>query len=215
MLYQTKAKEKLDKLLPQFKSKTETFKNIIPSRQIIKMAEEDKGFEDDFQGIRILTVGRLSKEKGQDLTIEVCARLKKEGYPIRWYCIGEGAAREEYEELIKLKGLENDYILLGSQSNPYPYMKQCDIYVQSSRHEGYCITLAEAKCFASPIISTRVTGVDEHLTHEETGIITDFNEEEMFYSIKQLIDDEILYSTIKRNLKAEANFIQQNKIKII
>lgn len=208
-------KEKLDKLLPQFKSKTETFKNIIPSRQIIKLAEEDKGFEDDFQGFRILTVGRLSKEKGQDLTIEVCARLKKEGYLIRWYCIGEGPAKGEYEELIKLKGLLNDYILLGSQSNPYPYMKQCDIYVQSSRHEGYCITLAEAKCFASPIVSTKVTGVDEHLTHKKTGIITEFNEEEMFNSIKSLLNDETLYNSIKKNLKAETNLFQQNQIEII
>ncbi len=57
--------------------------------------------------------------------------------------------------------------------------------------------MAEAKCFASPIISTRVIGVDEHLTHEETGLITDLNEEEMFYSLKQLIDDEILIALLR------------------
>ena len=72
---------------------------MSPELILCQMAKEGKGFKDDFDGIRILTVGRLSKEKGQDLTIRVLARLKEDGYNVRWYCIGEGNARKEYENL--------------------------------------------------------------------------------------------------------------------
>ncbi|WP_318505192.1 glycosyltransferase [Bacillus sp. T3] len=150
-------KNKLDRLLPTLKDKTEVFLNIIVQENIKKLADEGLGFQDNFDGIRILTVGRLSKEKGQDLTIPVLAKLKQEGLNIRWYCIGEGNERVEYEKAIKKYEVKEDFILLGSNPNPYPFMKQCDIYIQPSRHEGYCITLAEAKCFCNPIISTNFT----------------------------------------------------------
>ena len=80
--------------------------------------------------------------------------MKQDGYKVKWYCVGDGNARKEYEELIKERKLEGDFILLGAIPNPYPYMKNADIYVQTSRHEGYCLTLAEAKCLCKFIIST-------------------------------------------------------------
>jgi glycosyltransferase involved in cell wall biosynthesis len=170
------AKEKLIELLPSIKNKTEKFHNIVDSSKVKRMADEGVGFSDNFNGIRILTVGRLSKEKGQDLTIPVLAKLKEEGFNVRWYCIGEGTARKEYERMIEELGIENDYILLGSNPNPYPFMSQCDLYIQPSRHEGYCITLAEARCFNKPIICTDFTGAQEQLNHIQNGKIVNFNE---------------------------------------
>ena len=169
-----KGKDKLMNILPNFKDKIDKLLNIMSPELVVKMADEGSGFEDDFNGIRILTVGRLSKEKGQDLTITVLAKLKEEGYNVRWYCIGDGSARKEYEKLIKEYNVENDYILLGATPNPYPFMKECDLYVQSSRHEGYCITLAEARCFDNPIISTNFTGASEQIAHDQTGLISKF-----------------------------------------
>lgn len=195
------AKSKLENVIPNLKDKIEVFLNIIPTSSIEKMANEGSGFKDDFNGIRILTVGRLAKEKGQDLTIPVLARLKEEGYNVKWYCIGEGNLRGEYEELINKYNIEDNYILLGANSNPYPFMKECDIYVQSSRHEGYCITLGEAKCFESPIVSTNFTGVSEHIKDGETGIIVDVDEDKIYKSIKRLLDDDILRNNIKYNIK--------------
>jgi glycosyltransferase involved in cell wall biosynthesis len=189
------AKEKLIKLLPSIKDKTEKFHNIVDSSKVKKLAEEGEGFPDNFNGIKILTVGRLSKEKGQDLTIPVLAKLKKEGFNVRWYCIGDGAARKEYEELIMKYGLENDYFLLGLNPNPYPFMSQCDIYVQPSRHEGYCITLAEARCFNKPIICTDFTGAQEQLNHIQNGKIVNFNEtallNEIINEIQELMKNKV------------------------
>lgn len=193
-------KDKLIKLIPSLQDKTETFFNIISSKLIKDMSNKESGFDDDFSGIRILTVGRLSSEKGQDLTIPVLYMLKNEGYNVKWYCIGDGYEKEVYINKIKQLKLEDYYILLGSRLNSYPFMKECDIYMQPSRHEGYCITLCEARCFDNPIVTTNFTGANEQIINEENGLVCDISEEGIYQSIKRLLDDRNLYNKIKVNL---------------
>ncbi|MFF2877283.1 glycosyltransferase [Gottfriedia sp. NPDC057991] len=197
-------KEKLIEKLSGIKNKIDTFGNIISSSLIEKMAERESGFDENFNGIKILTVGRLSIEKGQDLAIRVLSKLKKAGYDVKWYCIGDGEGKAEYLKLIDEYDVSEDFILLGTKSNPYPYMKQCDLYVQPSRHEGYCITLSEARCFNNPIVTTNFTGANEQLINRETGLIVDFDEEEMYKAVKELLDNEILRNEIKINLQKES-----------
>lgn len=201
-------------VLPKLKHKIEAFPNITSQDLVLKMADEGSDFNDNFSGIRILTVGRLSKEKGQDITIPVLARLKKDGYNLKWYCIGDGNARSEYENIIHKYELEKDFILLGALPNPYPFMKQCDIYVQPSRHEGYCITLSEAKCFDNPIITTRFTGANEQITHKKNGLIVDFDEDQMYSALKKLLENEALRKSFKKNLRNEKYNTKNNMEKL-
>lgn len=196
-------KNKLINLIPSLKEKAEVFFNLISCKLIEDMSKKEKSFDDNFDGKRILTVGRLSNEKGQDLTIPVLARLKGEGYKVKWYCIGEGPEKSNYMKNIKDLNITNDYILLGSKLNPYPFMKDCDLYMQPSKHEGYCITLGEARCFDNPIVTTNFTGANEQINNESTGLICDISEEGIYNSIKRLLDDEELYITIKNNLSNE------------
>lgn len=196
-------KEKLINLIPALNNKVEAFFNIISCNLIENMSKNEKSFDDLFDGVRILTVGRLSKEKGQELTINVLARLKNEGYKVRWYCIGDGPEKDNYRNRIKSLDIENDYILLGSKLNPYPFMKDCDIYVQPSKHEGYCITLGEARCFNNPIVTTNFTGANEQIKNEITGLVCDISEEGVYKSVKRLLDDKKLYGEIRRNLKSD------------
>lgn len=65
---------------------------------------------DDFDGTRILTVGRLSKEKGQDVIIPVLKRLKENGNKVRWYCIGGGPTRKEYKKIVDEFNIKYDFI---------------------------------------------------------------------------------------------------------
>lgn len=191
------AKDKLDNLIPSISSKTEVLHNVVPKNKIIKMAEEGQGFDDEFDGIRILTVGRLSREKGQDMIMPIIDRLKVDGYNIRWYLIGDGSLRNECEGLIKKYNIEDECIMLGKKSNPYPYMNQCDIYVQSSKHEGYCITLAEARCFDNPIVTTNFTGAKEQIVDKENGLVCRIDEDDIYSKVKMLLDDNILVNSIK------------------
>lgn len=196
-------KNKLISLIPSLKDKAEVFFNVISCKLIKDMSKKEKSFDDNFDGKRILTVGRLSDEKGQDLTIPVLARLKNEGYKVKWYCIGDGPEKSNYIKNIKDLNIINDYILLGSKLNPYPFMKDCDLYMQPSKHEGYCITLGEARCFDNPIVTTNFTGANEQINNETTGLVCDISEDGIYNSIKRLLDDEELYITIKNNLSNE------------
>lgn len=196
-------KEKLINLIPALNNKVEAFFNIISCNLIENMSKNEKSFDDLFDGVRILTVGRLSKEKGQELTINVLARLKNEGYKVRWYCIGDGPEKYNYRNRIKRLDIENDYILLGSKLNPYPFMKDCDIYVQPSKHEGYCITLGEARCFDNPIVTTNFTGANEQIKNEVTGLVCDISEQGIYQAIKRLLDNKELYKDIRTNLSNE------------
>ena len=196
-------KDKLINFLPSLKDKTEVFFNIISCKMIEKMSYEGEGFSDDFDGTRILTVGRLSKEKGQDLIIPVLKKLKENGYKVRWYCIGDGPERNEYEKIVEELNIKDDFIFLGSKLNPYKYMKECDIYVQPSKHEGYCITLGEARCFNNPIVTTNFTGANEQIVNENTGLVCEISEEGIYKAIKKLLDDNDIYELIKNNLSNE------------
>ena len=193
-------KKKLDEIIPAVRNKSEVLFNIVSEDLINEMSESYVDFDDNYKGIKIITVGRLSKEKGQDLAIKTLAKLKKDRYDVKWYCIGEGNSRQEFEQLIKEYNLENDFLLLGATSNPYPYIKNADIYVQTSRHEGYCLTLAEAKALNKPIVTTDFIGAYEQIKNNENGIIVDCNENDLADAIKKLIGKKEICSRFSNKL---------------
>lgn len=166
-------KEIFDNFFPQFTDKTTLFHNVISHEQIVDMAQNGPTFNDNFDGKRILTVGRISEEKGQMVAIDALKILLDKGYNVKWYFVGEGNDRESCEQLAAEYGISDKIEFLGLHTNPYGYMKACDVYVQPSRHEGFCITLAEALCFRNPIIATNFTGAQEQLQHRENGLVVD------------------------------------------
>jgi glycosyltransferase involved in cell wall biosynthesis len=194
------AESRLIQRIPSVKNKSEVFYNILSKKLIKELAEREVGFDDNYRGFKIVTVGRLAKEKGQDLAINTLLKLREAGYEIRWYCIGEGNQRKEFEDLIKKNQLENDFILLGAVTNPYPFIAKSDIYVQTSRHEGYCITLAEARCLNKPIVTTNFIGAYEQIVDGKNGYIVEANEEQLFNKIKYLIDNQQQRNSLTENL---------------
>ncbi|MFS0764125.1 MULTISPECIES: glycosyltransferase [Peribacillus] len=201
-------------ILPSIKEKTEVFSNLLSQELIKFQAEKGRGFTDEFEGVRILTVGRLSFEKGQDIAIQALTRLIQNGYKARWYCVGEGNSRLNFEKLIQKNNVSEHFILLGSDPNPYPYIKNCDIYVQPSRHEGYCITLAEARCLNKPIITTSFTGAKEQIKNGVTGVIVNCDEDEIYQAIVTLINETNRCKKLIENLSAET-IDTKNEIKKI
>lgn len=194
------AKAKLEDRIPTVNSKTEVFMNIVSNKLVTEMSKSTVDFDEDYNGLKIVTVGRLSREKGQDIAINVLSKLRQEGYEIRWYCIGEGNQREEYEMLIKKRGLVNDFILLGQIPNPYPFVARSDIYVQTSRHEGYCLTLAEAKCLHKPIVTTSFVGADEQIIDGYNGLITETSEQELYHGLISIINNPLQLERLTSNL---------------
>lgn len=189
MIVSETAKSKFDEIFPEFKNKTEVRYNVVDKTSIEKMAADGLSFSnDEFVGKKILTVGRLSKEKGQNLAIDAMKMLVDCGYDVRWYFVGDGNIRVQLEQQAKSLGIEKNIVFLGLQKNPYPYMRDCDVYVQPSQHEGFCITLAEAKIFNKPIVATDFTGAREQLENYAAGSqIVGHDAAEIANAIKRLL----------------------------
>lgn len=137
--------------------------------------------------IIIMTLGRIEKEKGQDIIPEVAQSLKEKGIIFKWYLIGDGTQKKVIEEDVNKRGLSENVIFLGTKSNPYPYLRQADIYVQTSVHEGFCITLAEAKIFDNAIISTDFTGAAEQLNGRKNSYVVKRNKDEIINSFMNFL----------------------------
>ena len=195
-------KEVLINLFPQYKEKFIVIKNMISVNIIKEMSKEKVDFKKSNNETIIVTVGRLTYQKGIDNAIIICKDLISKGYKIKWLVIGKGEDKEKLEELIKKYNLENKFILKGVKTNPYKYIKNCDIYVQPSRFEGYGITIAEAKALNKPIVASNIPEFKEQLINNKTGLIASSNDEFVKNIIKLIENKEIKY-TLKRNLIKE------------
>lgn len=173
------AKKKFNEIFPKLENKTKTTYNVILKDEILKLGEES-GFNDGYKGLKFLTVGRISKEKGQDLAIEAFKKFLDSGKDGRLYFIGDGAFRSYCQELVKKLDISEKVIFLGTKINPYPYMKECDIYIQPSRYEACCTTISEAIIFNKTIVSTKFTGVFEKLVNIQNSFIVDFSSDDIY-----------------------------------
>lgn len=186
-------------------AKVMLMKDILDVGLANKMASmaTDAKTEMAFDGTRILTVGRLANMKGYDLAIEAAKILQDSGLRFKWFAVGEGPMRESLTRKIKEYNLESSFVLLGGKTNPYPYFAECDLYVQPSRFEGFGITLAEAKMFRKPIVTTNFDAVGAQFVNEENGLIVDISPAGIAEGIKRMLADERLREKCIANVSKE------------
>src|SRR5699024_5674950 len=167
--------------LPIFaQKKTIVMYDLISPAFIYSMASHQKGYQDDYQGFRILTIGRLVDVKGYDLAIKACSKLKKAGFDFKWYVIGEGPMKSKLKTMIQAYHVEDTFILLGTFQNPYAILQESDLYVQSSRYEGYGLAIAEARLLNVPVITTRFDAVYDQMIDKTNGLIVDLHENALY-----------------------------------
>ena len=206
------AKEKFDLKLPKYKNKSEVFYNIINFEDMKEKAKDNIQNDMPDGDYKVLTVGRICEQKGQDIIPNIVEKLKKRNVSLKWYLLGEGDYESLIKQKIKEKGIEKDIILLGKKTNPYPYFKKCDLYVQTSRHEGFGITLTEAKFFLKPIITSSFAGADEQIKNGENGFIVNFNEDKFVEKIIYLKNNIDVQRKMIEKLKEEKLQFKQNQI---
>lgn len=201
---------------PTEENKVETIYNIVSPTMINNMANKQGGdvYNRKREEIIILSIGRLHYQKGFELAIQACKRLVTEGYKIKWYIIGEGEERLNLTNLIKANKLEDHFKLLGLKANPYPYIKQADIYVQTSRFEGKSIAIDEAKILNKPIIVTNFSTAKDQINHNQDGIIAEMNSIAISESIEKLVNNDQLRNNLIKNLsKMELGTVEEiNKL---
>lgn len=176
-------------IYPEYAEKTKVFHNIVNQEQIIRLSEEPGGFNDNFNGTRLLTVGRLTYQKAYPVAIEAMRLLKEDGYNVRWYVLGDGPEKQALKQFIAEKGLNGDFVLCGAADNPYPYYKQAGIYVHATRFEGKSIAIQEAQTLGCAVVASDSSGNREQVENGIDGILCQLDALSIKKAIASLIDN--------------------------
>lgn len=202
-------KKSLVENFPNLKDKFEVIENISSARIInaqAKMYEEMERAGDGFakdRYFKIVSVGRLSKEKGFDYAVDAAKNLKAKGFLFSWYVLGEGPLRKSLEEQAENSGVEGIIKFIGVRSNPYPYIKNADLYVMPSRYEGKSIALDEAKILCKPIVVTNYPTVNDAIEDGHNGCITEISADSIANGIMRVANDNQLQKRLIKNLQDE------------
>lgn len=187
------------------KIETSVIKDITDDILIKKMSLEGNGFEEQKDIIKLLTVGRLAVAKNYNLAIEACKILTEKRKNIKWFVVGEGVKRKELEMLIEKYNLNDNFQLLGLKENPYPYIRTCDLYVQTSLFEGLPLTLREAAILTKPIVTTNFPSAYKIIDNNNTGLICEMTAQEVANAIEKYIEDSDLKQKVVSNLSLLTN----------
>lgn len=189
---------------PFLREKARVIYNITNAQEIRSMSEEaitDFNFNKEIP--IVVTCANVRPEKNYSRQIEVMHKLKSRGINFRWLCIGaqaDVAEKNKVTELIRKYNLESDFILLGSRENPYKYMKNATAVAVLSDYESWSMVITEAKILGVPVIATKTSGALEQIQNRHTGILTDFDSEDIADKLQELLLDKQLQTSIKNNL---------------
>lgn len=199
---------------PKYQDKVKVFHNIINQDEIRRKAEEETGFEDHFDGVRLLTVGRLTYQKAYDIAIDAMKRIKDRGYKVRWYILGEGNERPALEKKVKELGLEKEFLMPGAASDPFPYYKQADIYVHATRFEGKSIAIQEAQTLGCAIIASDCNGNREQIVQGKDGLLCQLDPESIAEAVISLVEDRDKRIRLG-NAAKEKDIVRKGEIKLL
>ena len=183
---------------PSVTTPVTTIYNPIDIDAIRRAAAEQVELPPKPQGVmRLVTTGRLVQVKGYDRLLRVAKRLLDEGHKIELWILGEGDQRAALERQIADSGLGSCVRLWGFQRNPYVYLAASDIFVCSSRAEGYSTAATEAIIVGLPVVTTECSGMNELLEDGKCGIIVANDDDAsaeggLQASITRLLTDNIL-----------------------
>lgn len=198
-----KCAENIVEHFPQLKGTIQVIENISSGELIRQQA--DMFFPNEYRStdsIRIVSVGRLNVNKGFDVGIEAARILADRGRCFDWFLVGEGEERASLESSIRKNKLENRVHLLGMRENPYPYVKNADIYFQPSRNEGKSIALDEAKILFRPIVAANYATVHDAIISGVDGLICELTPQALADGLETLMENKKLAEDFQFRLQS-------------
>ena len=196
-------------VFPSLKDKIVRIDNILSPKFVRERAEQipseviNKEMPKEDGVTNLLSVGRFCYAKNYDNVPDICRRIIDAGVSVRWYLIGYGGDEPLIRSKIAETGMEDRVIIIGKKSNPYPYIKACDIYVQPSRYEGNSVTVREAQILCKPVVVTDYSTVRNQVRNGEDGVIVPMDNSECALCIGGLVRDHARLSKI-------AGFLSEN-----
>lgn len=163
--------------------------------------EDVEGELNKYGGVKLLSIGRFSEAKNYDNVPDICRRMVKEGVDVKWFIIGFGGDEQLIRRKIEEAGMQEHVIILGKRSNPYPYIKACDIYVQPSRYEGKSVTVREAQMLCKPVVVTNYPTASSQIKNGIDGVIVPMDNEGCAKGLAEVITDKALQGRLVDYLK--------------
>ena len=197
-------RNKFNEFIPEYKDKTYVVYNVFPIDDINKKAEEYKIINDS-NLINIVTVSRVENNyKRIDRIIEVCNMLKEESIKnYKWTIVGEGLDLHENKLKVLELGLDGFVEFVGNKKNPYPYIKNKDLFVLTSAFEGYPMVVGEALILKVPVITTAYAAASEQIINDYNGLIVDMDIDDIYMKIRWLLQNKNEIERLKHNLNEE------------
>lgn len=189
------------KTFPTLKSKMILVENIMPTRHIQALTRQESVEKEmaDKEGIKLLSIGRFCTAKNFDSVPEICKLIREQGLNVTWYLIGYGGDEALIRQKIQEHGMEDHVIVLGKKSNPYPYIKTCDVYIQPSRYEGKCVAVREAQMLGKPVIITNYATSASQLEDGVDGVIVPMDNEGCAQGIADVLRNPQLLKALMEN----------------
>ncbi len=172
--------------------------NYINEEEIKKKANE---FNPHNKVFTFVNVAKMRDEKRQDRLVMAAKYLKDKGYNFQIQLVGDGANYQKIKDMIEEYQVADKVSLLGLKTNPYPYIKNSDVFVSSSSVEGYGIAIKEALLLKKIIITTDVVGPKEILENGKYGIIVDNNDDSIKYAMEDILINTNKYTYLEKNIK--------------
>jgi glycosyltransferase involved in cell wall biosynthesis len=163
-----------------------------------------------------ISVGTVFPQKGFDRLLKIHKKLLDEGFLHEIQILGDGYDFENIKNLQKELNVTETSTLFGFTDNPYPYFKNADFYILSSRYEGFPTVLFEAITLKKNIIATDVSGVKEMLKDGKLGLIVENSEEGIYFGMKKALENPESFEKYSENLlDYEMPFNLENSISTI
>lgn len=190
--------------------KSSVIYNAIKINEVIKKASEFAVTYDSYPVFS--SMGRLHSRKNYHTLMKVHRRLLDEGLVHSIAVIGGGGEMENLKNQAKELQVGNTFLLLDSQINPYPYIKNSDFFVLPSESESYPLTIGEVMGLNIPIISTNVGGIPEMIEHNFDGYLVEPNENSIYEGMKLFLTNPKISERFKANLVKSVEKFDNDKI---
>lgn len=161
----------------------------------------------------LIAIGRIVEQKNFSFLIDIANKLNEEKLDYELLILGDGNQREQIEKKINRYNLNDKVKLLGYVENPYPYLKDADLFCLTSIVEGFPTVLVEALALGCPFISTNVAGAEELSDNGRCGIVAN-NINEYVFNIKKILNNKKLRDSMARNgIKLVQKYSIENQIR--
>jgi glycosyltransferase involved in cell wall biosynthesis len=147
--------------------------------------------------INILTVGRLSEEKGHMRVVDALFKLKEDGYKFCWHIVGNGPEAEKLAEIAEEYNMSRNIVLHGDTENPYRYYVNADVLLVPSYHEAAPMVFGEAEYFRLPVLATKTTSTQELVIDKNIGIVTENSDEGILKGLEYVFKNPQILRHIK------------------